>query len=383
MKVFLVTSYLKSRGGVARVVDSFSKYLTSQNDQVTIVSLYADRNLYSEEKGIKIIDLADEKTLPQSINFWLNLKNLQKKFFKIVQNEKPDVILFNDFPATMWAQKFPKIPTLCYTHDIHMLYTDTYINNLPKITRVFWRFFRLFVRIYDKKQWNYFDQILCNSKFMANYILKTYKKNAKVIYPGINTNTFSPSKDQLKEKAILTMGDLKIRRADFLINAAGVLSKKRRDFKIWIVGVENEEKVFLQKLTKKLDIENIVVFFKTITDDRELSKIYSESLVLTHMVKESAFGYTAGEAMSCQTPVIAWKPSGLEELIEDGISGYNIEENREDLLIEHIEKFLDNPELSKKMGLNARSRVQNFIEREEKFEELRQLLKSWVEKQNN
>ena len=380
MKVFLVTSYLKSRGGVARVVDSFSKYLVSQNDQVIIISLYADRTLYQDQKGIKILDMADEKTLPQSVNFWLNLKKLQKKFSKIVNDEKPDVILFNDFPATLWAQKFIKIPTLCYTHDIHMLYTNTYINNLPKITRVLWRFIRLFIRIYDKRKWNCFDQIICNSKFMANYILKTYKKNAKVIYPGINTNTFCSPKVQLKKKAILTMGDLKIRRADFLINAASELSKKRRDFKIWVVGAKGKEEVFLRKLVKKFSLQDIVVFFETITDDRKLSKIYSESLVLAHMVKESAFGYTAGEAMSCQTPVIAWKPSGLEELIEEGISGYNIGECRQDILIEHIEKFLDNPELSTKMGQNARLRVQNFIEREEKFEELRQLLKLWVEK---
>lgn len=383
MKVFLVTSYLKSKGGVARVVDSFSKYLASKNDQVIIVSLYTDRTLFPDQKGINFIDIADQKMLPQSMNFWINLSKLQKKFSKLVDTEKPDVILFNDFPSTVWAQKFPKIPTLCYTHDIHMLYTDTYINNLPIITRILWRFIRLFVRIYDKRKWNCFNQILCNSKFMSNYILKTYKKNAKVIYPGIDTKNFSPSNTQHKEKAILTMGDLKIRRADFLISAAGVLNKKRRDFKIWIVGTKKDEEILLRKLAKKLNIENIVEFFGIINNDKELSRIYSESLVLTHMVKESAFGYTAGEAMSCQTPVISWKPSGLEELIEDGISGFNIEENREDILIEYIEKFLDDPELSVKMGQNARLRVQNFIEREEKFEELRDLLKSWVERENN
>jgi len=383
MKIILVTSYLKSRGGVARVVDSFAKYLASQNDQVVIVSLYADRNLYSNEKGIDVIDLADEKTLPQSINFWLSLNKLQKKFSKLVYNEKPDVILFNDFPATMWAQKFSGIPTLCYTHDIHLLYTDTYINNLPKITRMLWRFLRIFIRIYDKKKWNYFNQIICNSKFMSNYITKTYKKNAKVIYPGIDTKIFVPSENQSKKKSIMTMGDLKIRRADFLINAAGKLSKKRRDFKIWIVGTKKEEEEILKKLVKKHNLVDMVDFFGTINDDIKLSEIYSESLVLTHLVKESAFGYTAGEAMSCQTPVIAWKPSGLEELIEDGISGFNIEENNYDVLIEHIEKFLDNPKLSIEMGHNARLRVQNFIEREEKFRELRELLKLWVDKNNN
>jgi glycosyltransferase involved in cell wall biosynthesis len=382
MKVVLVTSYLKSKGGVARVVNGFAKYLSSQNDQVIIVSLYADKNLYKDEKGINIIDLADEKTLPQSIHFWFNLKNLQKSFSDLISNEKPDVILFNDFPATMWAQQFHGIPTLCYTHDIHMLYTDTYINNLPMITRWLWRFLRLFIRIYDKNKWNSFDQILCNSYFMSKYIEKTYKKKAHVIYPGIDTKIFSPPENCSKKNSILTMGDLKVRRADFLLNAAGKLIKKRKDFKIWIVGTKGQDEIILRKLVKEHNLENMVEFFGTINDDSKLARIYSESLVLTHLVKESAFGYTAGEAMACQTPVISWKPSGLEELIEDGISGFNIEENNYDLLMKHIEKFLDNPKLSIDMGIRARMRVQNFIERDEKFGELRDLLESWVTKMN-
>ena len=76
MKIVLVTSYMKSKGGVARVVWNFAKYLSSKNDDVIIASLFTDKNLFRDENRIKIVDLADEKTLPQSINFWLNLKKL-------------------------------------------------------------------------------------------------------------------------------------------------------------------------------------------------------------------------------------------------------------------------------------------------------------------
>ena len=50
MKVFLVTSYMKSKGGVSKYVDRLAKYLSSQNDHVTIVSLYADNQLFHYEK---------------------------------------------------------------------------------------------------------------------------------------------------------------------------------------------------------------------------------------------------------------------------------------------------------------------------------------------
>jgi len=380
MKVILVTSYLKSRGGVARYVNGFANYLASKNDEVRIVSLFSDKSLYSDTKNIKFIDLTDEKILPQKIQFWINLKKIQQKFKELVDEEKPDIILFNDFPATLWSQKFQKIPNLCYTHDIHMLYTDTYINNLPTITRWLWRILRVFVRMQDKKKWKTFDQIICNSQYMSDYIMKTYKTKTDVIYVGTDTNIFQPAKNTVKKKAILTMGDLKVRRADFLLRACQKLIKKRNDFEIWIVGTKRDEEIFLKELAKDMEIEKNVKFFGVINDDKELARIYSESMVLTHLVKESAFGLTAAEAMSCQTPVISWKPSGLEELIEDGKTGYNIKQENYDELIIHLEKILDNPELSIKMGLSARKRIQSFVERDEKFNDLRKLLIKWINK---
>ena len=99
-----------------------------------------------------------------------------------------------------------------------------------------------------------------------------------------------------------------------------------------------------------------------------------------HLVEESAFGIIAGEAMSCQTPVIAWKPSGLEELIEDGINGFNIEANNLDILKNHIEKFLDDPKLSEEMGKKARISAKTLIQQNQKFSEIRDLFQYWIQK---
>ncbi|MGI0011131.1 MAG: glycosyltransferase family 4 protein, partial [Nitrosopumilaceae archaeon] len=222
------------------------------------------------------------------------------------------------------------------------------------------------------------NQIICNCHFTSKYIAKTYKKTTDVIYNGTDSKIFSPPENYSKKRSILTLADVQIRRADFLLNAANKLSKKRKDFKIWIVGNKGQNDIILRNLVQKYNLGDMVEFFGTVYDDSKLARIYSESLVLAHLVKESSFGGTAAEAMACQTPVIAWKPSGLEELIEDGINGFNIEENNYEILIEHIEKFLDNPQLSTEMGKRARTRVQNMIERDEKYKEVRDLLQSWV-----
>ncbi len=126
-------------GGAARYAWELGEFLTYKEDEVIIVSLYTDDKLYNSKK-IKIINLADTTFLPQSIRFWINLKNIRKKLSQIVKDEKPDLVLFNHFPCTLWAQKFEQIPVLCCPQDIELLYSNTYTKNLSILTRILWKF---------------------------------------------------------------------------------------------------------------------------------------------------------------------------------------------------------------------------------------------------
>ena len=122
MKIILVVPHLTRIGGAARYAWELGEFLTTQGDEVVIVSLHADKKLYTSQK-MKIIDLADTTFLPQSIKFWTSLSNIQQKLVDVVKDEKPDLVLFNHFPSTLWAQKFQNIPVLCYPQDIELLYS--------------------------------------------------------------------------------------------------------------------------------------------------------------------------------------------------------------------------------------------------------------------
>lgn len=378
MKIVLVTSYMKSKGGVSRFVWEFAKFLISKNDSVILISLFTNKEIYQEEENLKIVDLANDESLPQSLKFWLNLGNIQKKLSLVINENKPDVVMFHDFPATLWAQKY-HTPVLCYTHDIHMLYTNTYINNLKTTTRLMWRFLRLFIRYYDRKKWRYFDEVFSNSKFLQEYILKKYKVRTNVIYPGTNTAVFTNFNDCQKEKAILTMGDIKLRKVDFLLDVTKQLVKNRNDFKIWIVGNKDNYDIELKEKVKKAKLENNVEFFGKVSDSK-LAELYSKSIATVHLVKEAPFGLIVTEAMACGSPVISWKPGGPEEIIENGKNGFLIDENNSEQLMEKIEIFLNNPELSVEMGNKARIRIKEYFESSVKFSELRDRMSYWINK---
>ena len=379
MKIIVVVPYLKSIGGAGRYAWELSEYLALCGDDVIIASLYTDRTLYKSKTKMRIVDLGDETNLTQSIRFWINLRKTAKTLHNLIEQEKPDVVFFNHYPCTMWVEKYDNIPTICYPQDINLLYTSTYIKNLTTKIRISWEIIRLFVRFYDRYKWKFFDQVICHSKLTAQKVKKHYGVNPEVIYLGTNTNVFSPTKDCVKKNAILTLGDSKIRRADLLIKAASKLLKKRNDFEIWVVGNTGKLDTELKSLAKTINVEKNVKFFGKISD-AELAKLYSESLVTVHLVKEAPFGLIVIESMSCGTPVISWKPGGPEETIIDGETGFLISENNEKKLVEKIELFLNDHKLSSTMGKNGILRVKTIFDLEQHHQTMRNLLLSWIQR---
>ena len=376
MKIVLVLPHLTRIGGAARYAWELGEFLTGKGDEVVIVSLYTDEKLYNSQK-IKIINLADRTFLPQSIKFWTNLQSIREKLSNIIKKERPDLVLFNHFPSTLLAQKFDQIPVLCCPQDVELLYSDTYIKNLSVFTRIFWKFFRLFVRYDDKTKWKNFDHVICNSNFSGKKLLDKYNVKATLVYPGANTQVFLPMEKNLEEKTILLAADGRVRRADFALKNIKKILDKRKDFRIWIVGGIGDYDVELKNFVKKEKMENFVTFFGRVSDSK-LRELYAQAHIFIMLQRIQPFGLVFTEAMSCGTPVVACKPGGTEEIIEDGETGFLIDEYDGEMLNKCIEKILDKPELSVSMGLKGRQKVKEEFESSKQYDKMRDLLQSWI-----
>ena len=376
MKIVLVLPHLTRIGGAARYAWELGEFLIGKGDEVVIVSLYTDEKLYNSQK-IKIINLADRTFLPQSIKFWTNLQSIREKLSGVVKKEKPNLVLFNHFPSTLLAQKFDQIPVLCCPQDVELLYSDTYIKNLSVFTRIFWKFFRLFVRYDDKTKWKNFDHVICNSNFSGKKLLDKYNVKATLVYPGANTQVFLPMEKNLEEKTILLAADGRVRRADFALKNIKKILDKRKDFRIWIVGGIGDYDVELKNFVKKEKMENFVTFFGRVSDSK-LRELYAQAHIFIMLQRIQPFGLVFTEAMSCGTPVVACKPGGTEEIIEDGETGFLIDEYDGEMLNKCIEKILDKPELSVSMGLKGRQKVKEEFESSKQYDKMRDLLQSWI-----
>lgn len=372
MKVVIVLPYLKSLGGAGIYGWELAQFLSEQGDNVIVAPLFSDKNLYQKNDSIKLVDIVDESFHPQKLKYWFQIRKIKSNLKKIVLSNNPDVVIFINWPTSMWATNFQNIPVVFSPLDIQILYSDTYTRNLSPGMYWLWNILRPFVRLYEKNQWKYFNKIITISKFVSEHVSKIYDVDSTIIYPGAKQVYFDTSSAK-KEKSIFCLGDIKTRNASFLIECAYELSKKRDDFKIWIAGNKNQHSEELKKLVKKYSLENIVTFFGKVSDEK-LASLYSQSSVFTHLVNEAPFGIQVVESMATGTPVISWKPGGPEETILDKETGFLIPSFNKKSLILHIEKFLDNPDLVLKMGEKSKKRAIEYFQNKNNYSKIRELL---------
>ena len=381
MKAIIVLPYLKSRGGASRYGWELAEFMASQGDNITVTSIIADRSLYKSHQSISLVDLADDSFLPQTIKYWFNFSKIRKNLKSLILKTNPDVIIFINWPTSMWVDNYNDIPVVFSPLDIQILYSDTYTKNLKSSINFIWKFMRHFVRIYEKNNWKYFDSIIASSKFTAKHIYDKYKMKSEVIYLGANKIFFNDNMIS-KSKSIFCLGDIKARHASFLIETAYKLSKKRNDFEIWIAGDKGIHGNELKKLSEELGISNIVKFFGKVSDEK-LASLYANASVFTHLVKDAPFGMQVTEAMASGTAVISWKPGGPEESITQNETGYLISQFNYTELIKHIELFLDDPNLSIEMGKKAKLRAEKYFQSSDIYNQIRNFMITTMEKKKS
>jgi glycosyltransferase involved in cell wall biosynthesis len=371
MKALVVLPFLKSIGGAGRYGWELAEFLASKGDVVTVASIFSNRSIYKSKESITLIDLADESFSPQTIKYWLKFKKIRNNLRSLIKKECPDVIIFINWPTSMWVDNFDDTPIVFSPLDIQILYSDTYTKNLKASLYWIWKFTRFFVRLYEKNKWKYFDSIIASSKFTAKHIRDIYHVDSKVIYLGANKIFFKTNSK--KTRAILCLGDIKARHASFLIQTAEKLYKKRQDFEIWIAGDKESHGEELQQLSIDLGLKNTVKFFGRVDDDK-LASLYADAMVFTHLVKDAPFGMQVVESMAAGTPVISWKPGGPEESISHDETGFLISQFDHNELMKHIELFLDDPDLSIKMGNASRERANKFFTSENIYKQIRNFM---------
>lgn len=175
---------------------------------------------------------------------------------------------------------------------------------------------------------------------------------------GVDTEHFKPPKNRFQKKncEILFAGYLyKLKGVEYLLKAIHVIAKNRKDVKLRIVG-NGPDKLYLMKLTEALQLKDKVIF-EGLVPHMEMPKYYQRCDVFCFPTLGEPFGKAIIEAMACAKPVIASSIGGPAEIIQNEKTGLLVPPAQPKILATKILELLDDENIMKKMGIDARKSV--------------------------
>lgn len=363
MKIALVHDYLSQDGGAERVLKAFHEIWP----EAPIFVLFHDESKIKDFSNADvrqsfISKLPFNKTRYQWYLPWMPLATERHNLHEY------DVVLSSTSAFAKGVLTRPNTLHISYCHTpTRYLWTDTheYLEEL-RYNRLIKSFLPPLIhklRLWDQMSVDRVDHFVANSYTVKNRIHKYYRRDAKVIYPPVDTHLFKISADV--GDYFLAGGRLvPYKKFDLLIKVFN-----RLGYKLKIFGVGPE----LNKL-KKLAKSNIE-FLGGVTD-QEKAELMSHAKAFLHPQVED-LGITPIESMASGRPVIAYPVGGVTETVIHGETGVYFPEQTWESLLDTVLHFNhENWDSGKIREYSQKYSVENFKEKikkcvEDRWEEFR------------
>ncbi|BDD05023.1 glycosyltransferase [Aureibacter tunicatorum] len=107
------------------------------------------------------------------------------------------------------------------------------------------------------------------------------------------------------------------------------------------------------KISNEIALETLPIPYQyhgLITNEDEMAQFYQSSDIYVTSSLEESLGYTAMEALACETPVISFSSGGIIELVKDNETGLIAEFGNANSLAEKTLQLIEDQNLRKKLG---------------------------------
>lgn len=358
-------------GGAKRALHGYVSYL---KDQGNVVDVYVPST--ANEEFLPLEDVSNnlevfpvEKTRSGSIysafkyvspiikNISLrDLELTQKRIAETINSKDYDVVLSEQDQYTMapFFLKYVKHPTVYYcpqpprNEEVLNLVSGENEEHINPFKRFVFNITDAKDLKIDDKNISHAQNILTNSYFTRESILRVYGLNSYVSYLGVDTNLFRPL-EVPKEDFILSVGSCRPSKGyDFIIMSLARINPKIRPKLVIVSNFSLPDwKDYLQKLARKLRVDLEIL---EIIDDEKLVLLYNQAKLVVYAPYMEPFGLVPLEAMACGTPVVGVKEGGVRETIIHKKTGLHSDRDEElfaEAVIRILSKELERYNMSK------------------------------------
>ncbi len=329
MKVAIVHDWLVNYGGAERVVEEFLK-IYPDADIFTLV--------YDKKKMGKIFPPEKVRTsfvqkIPCATKLYTKLLSLMPKAFESFDLTGYDLVISSSSSCAKGVITSPATPYIAYIHSPMRYAWDLYFDYFKRsgrITRFFMKRQMPKIREWDFISSQRIDSIISNSSYIARRIKKFWNRDAKVIFPPVDTERISPNGLPPEDFYVVFSRFVPYKRIDLAIKACGSTGRT-----LVVIGSGKQEKELKSLAGKYSGAE--ITFTGRISDD-EVRDYLQRCRALIFCAEED-FGIIPVEAQAAGRPVIAFGKGGALETVKDGTTGTFFKEQTEMSLVEALDRF--------------------------------------------
>ena len=176
------------------------------------------------------------------------------------------------------------------------------------------------------------DALACNSGYIAGRIRRAWRREAEVVYPPVDVQTFVPR--TCERRGFVTASRLVGYKNVPLIVAA---FKLMPDLQLTVIG----EGADLGPCRRIAAGAGNIAFLGHVPRARLVAEVQGAQAFV--FAAEEDFGIAPVEAMACGTPVIAFGRGGAAESVLDGSTGLHFAQQTPGAIVAAVRRFLDGP----------------------------------------
>ena len=180
----------------------------------------------------------------------------------------------------------------------------------------------------------------------------------RIVHCGIDPERYGTEKSSARAgKRLVFVGRLAaVKGVAILLDAFAKIHREHPDATLTLVG-DGPERADLEARAQALDLSQHITFTGYLGQEDVAKTLDASDLLILPSFAEGV-PVVLMEAMATRLPVIASRVAGVQELVEDGISGYVLPPGDTDTLAVALDRLLSDPTLCTEMGAAGRARVE-------------------------
>lgn len=338
-------------GGAKRVVMEHAKGLKNKGHRIDLYTTNHEKDTFDpspfcEKVYNYTIDINSTapflKRFIKDYKNFFTLKKLHRKIANEIDIHKYDIVLVHPdkFTQAPFILQFLKTPSAYYCQEPLRIVYEYSLRLREKVSflkRIYEEITRVYRKQIDRKNVQSASFTFASCYHIRERMIEAYEVYPKVVYCAVDESIFYPLNIKKKNQV-------------FYVGSPAVLED----------GFDLVDKA-LQYIPDRIRPKLNIVSWKKANGERltekELVKIYNESLVTLCTSRLETFGLVPLESMACGTPVIATRVSGHRETVDDGKTGFLVDFDPKEIASK-IRFLIENPKRAATMGKNARKHVE-------------------------